>query len=61
VRLEDGDLVASMGDGQLAVYLAHVDPGTATDLATGWPRRTTDPWTCSGSRRTGNGSRTDSA
>jgi KaiC/GvpD/RAD55 family RecA-like ATPase len=33
VRLEDGDLVASMGDGQLAVYLAHVDPGTATDLA----------------------------
>jgi KaiC/GvpD/RAD55 family RecA-like ATPase len=33
VRLEDGDLVAALPDGFLAVYLAHVDPGTATELA----------------------------
>jgi KaiC/GvpD/RAD55 family RecA-like ATPase len=33
VRLEDGDLVAGLEDGQLAVYLGHVDPGTASDLA----------------------------
>jgi KaiC/GvpD/RAD55 family RecA-like ATPase len=34
VRLEDGDLVAGLEEGVLAVYLGHVDPGTATDLAT---------------------------
>jgi KaiC/GvpD/RAD55 family RecA-like ATPase len=33
VRLEDGDLVAALDDGQLVVYLGHVDPGTAADLA----------------------------
>jgi KaiC/GvpD/RAD55 family RecA-like ATPase len=33
VRLEDGDLVAALDDGQLAVYLGHVDAGTASDLA----------------------------
>jgi KaiC/GvpD/RAD55 family RecA-like ATPase len=33
VRLDDGDLVAHMGSGELAVYLGHVDPGTAGDLA----------------------------
>jgi hypothetical protein len=32
VRLEDGDLVGTMDDDRLAVYLAHVDPGTAADL-----------------------------
>jgi hypothetical protein len=30
VRLEDGDMVAHWADGQLAVYLGHVDPGTAS-------------------------------
>jgi hypothetical protein len=34
VRLEDGDMVAVLEDGQLAVYLGHVDPGTASTLAT---------------------------
>jgi KaiC/GvpD/RAD55 family RecA-like ATPase len=33
VRLEDGDMVASLEDGRLAVYLGHVDPVTASDLA----------------------------
>jgi KaiC/GvpD/RAD55 family RecA-like ATPase len=33
VRIEDGDMVAGLGDGQLAVYLGHVDPGTASMLA----------------------------
>jgi hypothetical protein len=33
VRLDDGDLVAHMSSGELAVYLGHVDPGTAGDLA----------------------------
>jgi KaiC/GvpD/RAD55 family RecA-like ATPase len=34
IRLEDGDMVAAVEDGELAVYLGHVDPGTATELAT---------------------------
>jgi hypothetical protein len=33
VRLEDGDLVAGLEDGQLAVYLGHVDPAMASELA----------------------------
>lgn len=33
VRLEDGDLVAMTDDQELVVYLGHVDPGTAADLA----------------------------
>jgi KaiC/GvpD/RAD55 family RecA-like ATPase len=32
VRLEDGDLVAALDDRTLAVYLGHVDPGTAAEL-----------------------------
>jgi KaiC/GvpD/RAD55 family RecA-like ATPase/CheY-like chemotaxis protein len=32
VRLDDGDLVATLPDGELAVYLAHVDPVTADTL-----------------------------
>lgn len=33
VRIEDGDMVAQIEDGQLVVYLGHVDPGTASELA----------------------------
>jgi KaiC/GvpD/RAD55 family RecA-like ATPase/FixJ family two-component response regulator len=33
VRLEDGDMVAWLDGGELAVYLGHVDPGTASELA----------------------------
>jgi hypothetical protein len=33
VRLEDGDMVAALEDGLLAVYLGHVDQGTASQLA----------------------------
>lgn len=33
VRLEDGDLVARVGEGRLAVYLSHVDQKTARTLA----------------------------
>ena len=33
VRLEDGDLVAEIGEGRLAIYLSHVDQKTARTLA----------------------------
>ncbi len=33
VRLSDGDLVALLDDRRVAIYLAHVDPDTALDLA----------------------------